>query len=36
MAELKRVELEAGKQREDSIEAGDLVEEEGEEDEFGG
>ena len=36
VAELERVELEAGKEREDSIEAGDLVEKECEEDEFGG
>ena len=36
VTELKRVKLEAGEEREDSIEAGDLVEEEGEKDEFGG
>jgi len=34
VAELERVQLEAGKEREDSIETGDFVEEEGEKDKF--
>jgi len=36
VAELERVEMEAGEDGEDAVEAGDLVEEDGEEDEFGG
>jgi hypothetical protein len=36
VAELESVQLEAGEKREDSVESGDFVEEEGEEDEFGG
>lgn len=36
VAELKGVEMEAGEDGEDAVEAGDLVEEDGEEDEFGG
>lgn len=36
MAELERVEMVAGEDGEDSVKTGDLVEEEGEEDEFGG
>jgi phosphate uptake regulator len=36
VAELERIELEACEESEDSIEAGDFVEEESEEDEFGG
>lgn len=36
MGELKRIQIEAGEKREDSIEAGDFVEEENEEDKLGG
>jgi hypothetical protein len=36
VAELESIQLEASEKREDSIEASDFVEEEGEEDEFGG
>ena len=36
VAELERVEMVAGEDGEDAVEAGDLVEEEGEKDEFGG
>jgi len=36
VAELERVEVVAGEDGEDAVEAGDLVEEEGEKDEFGG
>ena len=36
VAELERVEVVAGEDGEDAVEAGDLVEEDGEEDEFGG
>ena len=36
VAELKRVEMVAGEDGEDAVEAGDFVEEKGEEDEFGG
>jgi hypothetical protein len=36
VAELERVEMVAGEDGEDAVEAGDLVEEESEEDEFGG
>ena len=36
MAELERVELVAGENREDAVQTGDFVEKEGEEDEFGG